>query len=169
MNFERAISIVPIKKTKKAALIKTTQVESMSSCRVDQETFFNSTTTSEKNLVSFAIIAINHTGLVGFEPTTHGFGDRCSASWSYRPKHRPILFFHFFVSSVLPAKTAILLQLNPFWLLLLIFRAAIIDPIAFFALKLNIFTHGFLLFQFHKPPTGIEPVTPSLPRTCSTG
>lgn len=27
-------------------------------------------------------------GVEGFEPTTYGFGVRCSASWSYTPKGR---------------------------------------------------------------------------------
>jgi len=45
-NFERAKSVTAISKPKVIELIKTIQVESISSLLVGQETFFNSTITS---------------------------------------------------------------------------------------------------------------------------
>ena len=179
MMCERTKSVVPIKIPRKAVLMMTIHVESISSLRVDQETFLSSTRTSVINFLIFPIISFS-AGLVGFEPTTHGFGDRCSASWSYRPifyqyeNSRPNsipqpLFLHLAMNRMLAAKPAIFFQLDPLGFLFLILCAAIISPMTFGAFKLYIFTHGFAGFLFFKPPTGIEPVTPSLPRTCSTG
>jgi hypothetical protein len=75
-----------MKTPKRTELRRTIQVASIKSLRVDQDTFLSSVATSETNFWTFPIILFfDVTGLVGFEPTTHGFGDRCSASWSYRP------------------------------------------------------------------------------------
>ena len=66
---------------KKSELKMTIYTASVRSLRVDQDTFLSSTETSETNFPIFPnIVLVNLTGLVGFEPTTHGFGDRCSAS-----------------------------------------------------------------------------------------
>ncbi len=48
-------------------------------------------------------------GQGGFEPTTPGFGDRCSANWSYWPT---TLLFNFLMKCMLSIKTAIFFQLN---------------------------------------------------------
>src|SRR5271157_5632074 len=83
---EQTKSIIPIKKPNKKELKMTINVESTSSRRVVQETFFISTKTSLINFWIFAIIFhSNQTGLAGVEPATHGFGDRRSTNWSYRP------------------------------------------------------------------------------------
>ena len=169
---------------KKAELIITIQVEFRTSCLFGQETFFSSTVTSVIKFVIFLIIAVSLrefgyqvTGLVGFEPTTYGFGDRRSASWSYRPititEHFTIkeqnLFLQFFVIRMFATETTKFLELNAIRRLLFIFHAAIVHPSTFSALKLNIFPHYYNFLPYQKPPTGLEPVASSLPRTCSTG
>jgi hypothetical protein len=55
--------------------------------------------------------------------------------------------------------------------LLLVFGAAVIDAVANRTLKMDDFAHVKFFFTACrlKPPTGIEPVASSLPRTCSTG
>ena len=129
---------------KNAVLMMTIQVASISSLRVDQDTFLSSTVTSDMNLCIFPTIAcLSLTGLVGFEPTTHGFGDRCSASWSYRPSLSVfVLFFKFTVKYVLAAKSTIFLNFDFFGMLFLILRGTVIDPLTLSALKLNRFTHN---------------------------
>ena len=54
--------------------------------RLGHSIFLNSDCKSD-NLVCFFDICIltNMAGSVGFEPTTLGFGDRCSTNWSYEP------------------------------------------------------------------------------------
>ena len=66
----------------------TTIAAPISSCLVDQFTFFNSVLTSFKNLGSFFILPIilySPAGEAGVEPATPGFGDRCSSQLSYSP------------------------------------------------------------------------------------
>ena len=72
-------SVVLIKTPNIAELTMTIIVEYTNSCLVDHDTFFNSTATSTKK---FLILANTYfpPGLVGLEPTTHGFGDRCSTN-----------------------------------------------------------------------------------------
>ena len=67
---------------KQIELKRTIQVASISSWRVNHETFLSSTPTSDINFCIFPSIFVNrnHTGLVGLEPTTHGFGDRRSTN-----------------------------------------------------------------------------------------
>ena len=92
------------------------------------------------------------------------------------------------MQNVLTAERTKLFNLDPIWMFFLILRSAVINTTTFCALKLDGFTHyylnvvelkfwmsGFIVreeFAFlrrgMKPPTGIEPVTSSLPRTCST-
>ena len=69
-----------IKIPKQIVLTKITQVESITSSLVDQEAFFNSTITSDIKFLTFPNIGHKSAGLAGFEPTTHGFGDRCSTN-----------------------------------------------------------------------------------------
>ena len=61
----------------------TTVVDSFNCCLVGQDTFFISLETSPEYCLILAIISIPVTCLavaraVGLEPTTYGFGDRCS-------------------------------------------------------------------------------------------
>ena len=76
-------------------------------------------------------------GQGGFEPTTPGFGDRCSTNWSYWPSY----LFHFFVSSVRLAPLAIFLQLHFGGLDLLIASFAVVSAFAIRALQLNDVSH----------------------------
>ena len=59
MKPDKIKSTTPIKMPKIPELIRTTQVESISSFRVDQDTFFNSSTTSTKNCLIFESILLN--------------------------------------------------------------------------------------------------------------
>ena len=91
------------------------------------------------------------------------------------------------MQNVFTAERTKLLDLYPVRMFFLILRSTVINTAAFGALKLDGFTHyskiivtknldieirfkGKTLFlrRGMKPPTGIEPVTSSLPRTCST-
>ena len=85
-SLESMKSVTAMKTPKIAELIRMTHVESRTSCRVDQETFFNSTTTSETKFWIFPNIFISKfAGQAGVEPATFGFGDRRSTNWSYWP------------------------------------------------------------------------------------
>ena len=53
-------------------------VESIKSLRVNQDTFLSSAITSVIKFRVLLNISYILTGLVGLEPTTHGFGDRRS-------------------------------------------------------------------------------------------
>ena len=64
-------------------------------------------------------------------------------------------------------ESAILAQLDTLGLLFLIFGTRIIDALALGTLEMDDFSHG-AHHSVQKPSTGIEPVTSSLPRTCST-
>ena len=82
-----------------------------------------------------------------------------------------MLLSRFLVSCMLRAKPAELLVLNPARLLLLVLRGREIPALALRAFKCNDVSHACsnlkvsLLFEL---ATGIEPVTSSLPRKCST-
>ena len=52
-----------------------------------------------------------NTGQVGFEPTTSGFGDRRSSRWSYWPVCN-LLYFSFYMQSVLIVPFTVLLKLH---------------------------------------------------------
>jgi hypothetical protein len=87
----------------------------------------------------------NQTGLAGVEPATHGFGDRRSTNWSYRPmssqdlKNR--LLLRLFVWCAFTAKSTKFLQFQAFRILFFIFGAVVIDAIALSALKMNCLAH----------------------------
>ena len=78
-------------------IIRTTPVCLIVCSRLGQLTFLNSPRTSVRNpLIRLNILSpIRHTGLQilagqeGLEPTTRGFGDRCSTNWSYWPIWSP--------------------------------------------------------------------------------
>ena len=95
----------------------------------------------------------------------------------------PNLFLCFFMNNAFTARRAEFLQFNPFWLLAFVFGTVVINAIALSALKMNCLAHNLseLLLRspacingvtedccIFKPPSGIEPLTSSLPRTCST-
>src|SRR5690554_4484528 len=75
----------------------TTFVEEMTASREGQTTFFSSWRDSLKYLINFFIKAPwknrkigKQAGQEGFEPSTSGFGDQRSTSWSYWPICFPI-------------------------------------------------------------------------------
>ena len=87
------------------------------------------------------------TGLVGFEPTTHGFGDRCSSqlelqAFNIRFYLRYPSLFKLAVNDMFAAKSAVLSQFDPFRMLFLILHGIVVDALTFRALKLYWFTHG---------------------------
>ena len=73
---------------------------------------------------------------------------------------------------MLPAKGTILLELETLGLLFLVLHAGIVDSLAFGTLEMDDLAHRsclvFIEYRYLEPSTGIEPVTSSLPRTCST-
>jgi hypothetical protein len=67
------------------------------------------------------------------------------------------------------APTAELLELQALGRLLLVLRRDVIPPLAFRARQRDVVSHDELVLYAAcmEPMTGIEPVTSSLPRTCS--
>lgn len=73
--------------------------------------------------------------------------------------------------SMLAAKSAEFLDFKLFLMQLLILGGGVIPVFTNRAFKIDYFAHSALFFTVtvkSKLETGIEPVTPSLPRTCST-
>ena len=66
-------------------------------------------------------------GQGGFEPTTLGFGDRCSANWSYWPTYA---LFRLFVGRVLAVEFAILGKLHLAGFKPLVARLAVVSAFA---------------------------------------
>jgi hypothetical protein len=108
-------------------------------------------------------------GEAGLEPATCGFGDRCSSLLSYSPfqcsfrslsRDRPSSL-HFFMKRVLTAELAVLVDLEPLGLQLLIPGAGVIALLAGRALQGDQFTHANLV-SFSSP-------SPSFPRPRGEG
>ena len=88
-----------------------------------------------------AIVAGQVAGQEGFEPTTAGFGDRCSTNWSYWPVKESGLF-GLLVQRVFAIPTAILLFFDLVGMLFLIAEGGVVLPIAFGALEANHISHN---------------------------
>jgi hypothetical protein len=66
-----------------------------------------------------------------------------------------------------PAPAAEFLQLQTLGRLLLVLGRDVIPALAFGARQGDVVSHDEYVSSFVEPMTGIEPVTSSLPRTCS--
>ena len=74
------------------------------------------------------------------------------------------------MSSMFVTEPAVLLVLHTTGLLLLVLRCCVVATLAVCTLQSNNVSHGMtpLLGSYVELATGIEPVTSSLPRKCST-
>ena len=114
------------------------------------------------------------TGQEGFEPPTRGFGDRCSANWSYWPSFlivfvcsRPLILcvkqlsqnlrtsrfetsLRFPVRGVLVAPTTVLIQLKAFCYVLFVLCCMIISTLASCARQRHEILCHFLLYFFNR-------------------
>src|SRR5579885_2367545 len=127
-------------------------------------------------------------GQAGFEPATLGFGVRCSGQLELLtlalrlPCSRPPLTYLGFLVQRMAATTRTeLFDLELLGLFLLVPGRHVVAPLAPIARQSNYFPDcrhdtslsvaqdpARALFFVCKPTTGIEPVTSSLPRKCST-
>ena len=113
-------------------------------------------------------------GEAGLEPATCGFGDRCSSQLSYSPASElacPLLF-DFLVRGVLAAMLAKLGKLQPvFRQSFLVLLGEVCDALALLALHFYqiVLRHKMTFNKFKSEPmSGFEPLTYSLPWSCST-
>ena len=86
-------------------------------------------------------------GQEGFEPTTHGFGIRCSTVGATALNHPPKNLLTFFVNGVLATELAVLLQLKLIGSLLLVLARLIIFALAVATIQTNADSHNSLLFS----------------------
>ena len=83
-------------------------------------------------------------GQEGFEPPTRGFGDRCSANWSYWPSNVAPLnpSFNLLMRHMLSAEAAVFLEGQTVRHVLLVFERGVIAPLTLRTLECNQLLHS---------------------------